>query len=489
MIEVLSVTSEAFPLIKTGGLADVAGALPEALAPHGVGMRTLIPGYPAVMAALGEGGRAVARLDDLYGGPARLVAGMAKGLDIIALDAPHLFNRPGNPYLSPDGVDWPDNWKRYAALSFVAGQIGLGLIEGYHPRVIHAHDWQAGLVPAYVKYGPSDQVRTVITVHNLAFQGHYGADIFGYLRLPEHAFSEGIEYFGGVGYLKAGLLAADAITTVSPTYAREVRTPEFGMALEGLLNARSDALYGILNGIDTVAWDPATDQSLARTFAANTVHLRAENRAALEQRFGLEPGNGPLFGVVSRLTWQKGMDMLLANIDLLVGSGGRLCVLGSGEPELENGLRAAAGRHPGKVAIITGYDEALSHLIQGGADVMLVPSRFEPCGLTQMYGLRYGCVPLVARVGGLNDTVIDANEAALDAGVATGIQFAPADATGLADGLRRTFALFHQPKTWLKMQRRAMKSDVSWERSARKYADLYAKLLGTEIRHDDDQDH
>lgn len=487
MIEVLSITSEAFPLIKTGGLADVAGALPEALGPQGVVMRTLIPGYPAVMDKL-ERPQVTATLDDLFGGPARLLAGRAGGLDILALDAPHLYARPGNPYLSPDGVDWPDNWKRFAALSYVASQISLGLVEGYHPEMLHAHDWQAGLVPAYVKYGPSDRVRTVLTIHNLAFQGHYGWDIFSQLRLPDHAFGEGLEYFGGVGYLKAGLMAADAITTVSPTYAREVRTPEFGMALDGLLVARADVLTGILNGIDINAWDPATDANLSRTYSNGTIHLRAENKAALAARFHLEDGPGPLFGVVSRLTWQKGVDMLLANVDSLVVQGGRLCILGSGEAELENGLRAAAARHPGKVSIIVGYDEGLSHLVQGGADVMLVPSRFEPCGLTQLYGLRYGCIPLVSRVGGLNDTIIDANEAAIEAGVATGVQFAPADATGLADGIRRTIELFADRKAWTKMQRRAMKSDVSWDRSAQKYADLYAKLLGRRREHDDQDD-
>lgn len=486
MIEVLSITSEAFPLIKTGGLADVAGALPDALVPQGVATRTLIPGYPAVMAKL-ESPRVAASLDHLFGGPARVVAGRAGSLDILALDAPHLFDRPGNPYLSPDGVDWPDNWRRFAGLSYVGGQIALGLIDTYHPQIVHAHDWQAALAPAYVKYSHSDQVRTVMTIHNMAFQGHYGADIFRHLHLPDHAFGEGVEYFGGVGYLKAGLMAADAITTVSPTYAREIRTPEFGMALDGLLNARADVLYGILNGIDTTEWNPATDPNLARTYSNGTIHLRAENKAALVERFGLEPGAGPLFGVVSRLTWQKGMDMLLANIDGLVAHGGRLCILGSGEAEIEHGLRVAAGRHPGKVSIIVGYDEGMSHLVQGGADVMLVPSRFEPCGLTQLYGLRYGCIPLVSRLGGLNDTLIDANEAAIEAGVATGIQFAPADAAGLADGISRTIALFADAKAWTKMQRRAMKADVSWDRSARKYADLYAKLLGRR-RDNDDQD-
>lgn len=478
MIEVLSVTSEIYPLIKTGGLADVAGALPAALAESGVSMRTLVPGYPAVTSRM-EDGREVAQFDDLFGVTGRLIAGRVAGLDLIVLDAPALYDRPGNPYMSPDGWDWPDNWKRFAALSWVASELGLGLVPGYRPNVIHAHDWQAGLVPAYVKYGPSSTLKTVITVHNMAFQGTFGADIFGQLRLPAHAFSvEGVEYYGGVGYLKAGVECADVVTTVSPTYAAEIRTPAFGMGLDGLLNNRSTTVFGVLNGIDMEAWNPGSDTALAQTFTAGTIQGRLANKRALQDAFGLEPLNGPLFSVVSRLTWQKGIDLLAANIDMLVDEGGQLAVLGSGEAELENAIRAAAMRHPGKVGLVTGYNETLSHLVQGGADVMVVPSRFEPCGLTQLYALRYGCVPLVSRVGGLNDTVIDANVAALQAEVATGVQFGPPDEGALANAIRRTLALYADDKSWKKMQRRGMKSDVSWASSAARYAQIYASLTG-----------
>jgi starch synthase len=479
MIEVLSVTSEIYPLIKTGGLADVAGALPAALAESGVSMRTLVPGYPAITSKL-NGSREVARFDDLFGVPARLVAARIEGLDLIVLDAPVLYDRPGNPYMGPEGWDWPDNWKRFAALSWVASELGLGLVEGYRPQVLHAHDWQAGLVPAYVKYGPSSTLKTVITVHNMAFQGNFGADIFPQLRLPPHAFSlEGVEYYGGVGYLKAGVECADIVTTVSPTYAAEIRTPDFGMGLDGLLNNRSETVFGLLNGIDMAAWNPATDAALAQTFTASTVQSRQINKRAVQEAFGLEALDGPLFSVVSRLTWQKGIDLLVANIDLLVENGAQLAVLGSGETELENSVRAATQRHPGKVGLVTGYNEKLSHLVQGGADVIVVPSRFEPCGLTQMYALRYGCIPLVSRVGGLNDTVIDANVAALQAEVATGVQFGPPTEAALANALRRTLALYADDKSWKKMQRRGMKSDVSWETSAARYAQIYASLTGT----------
>ena len=486
MIEVLSVASEAFPLIKTGGLADVVGALPAALAPHGVSMRVLLPGYPKVMDGL-EGGRQVLWLDDFFGGKARLVAGRANGLDVIAIDAPHLYDRPGNPYVGADGKDWPDNWQRFAALSFAAYELSRGAIEGYTPDILHCHDWQSGLAPAYVAFNAPTRVKTVMTVHNIAFQGVFGWDVFNGLRLDFQAANTGtIEYFGSIGYLKAGLQVADAITTVSPTYAYEMSTAAYGMGLEGLLQARSDVVTGILNGIDASEWNPGTDPALPQTYGASTVFERTKNKRTLEERFGLDAGDGPIFSVVSRLTWQKGLDMLPGEVDSLIAHGGRLIVLGSGDPAIENALAGAALRHPGKVGVIIGYDEKLSHLIQGGADAILIPSRFEPCGLTQLYGLRYGCVPVVSRVGGLADTVIDANEAAVEAGVATGVVFSPATEESLGEAIRRTIALYARPKVWHKMQRRGMKSDVSWELSAEKYADLYASLLGHKL--DDDTD-
>ena len=486
MIEVLSVASEVYPLIKTGGLADVAGALPAALAPLGVSMRTLVPGYPAVTGQM-AGGRVVAQMGDYFGGEARLLAGRAGDLDLIVLDAPHLFDRPGNPYQMPDGSDWPDNWRRFAALSFAAYELGRGLVEGYRPQILHAHDWQAGLVSAYVTYNAPTRVKTVQTVHNLAFQGVFGWDVFGELRLDFRAADEGaIAYFGNIGYLKVGLQCADALTTVSPTYAHEIRTAAYGMGLEGLLQARAADLHGILNGIDDRSWNPANDPALVETYAAGSTQKRQGNKSELAKRFGLEDGPGPLFAVVSRLTWQKGIDLLAECIDGLVQQGGRLAVLGAGDPTLENAIRGAAMRHPGRVGIVTGYDEDLSHLLQGGADIMVIPSRFEPCGLTQLYGLRYGCVPLVSRVGGLADTVIDANEAAVEAGAATGIVFAPATEEALAEAIRRAIQLYGREKVWKKMQRRGMKTDVSWEASARKYATLYSNLLG--LKRDDDPD-
>lgn len=479
MIEVLSVASEVYPLIKTGGLADVAGALPGAMGPHGVTMRTLVPGYPAVIGKM-AGGRVVREIDDLFGVPAKLIAGRVEGLDVIVIDAPILYDRPGNPYLSPDGVDWPDNWKRFAALGWVAAELGLGLVEGYRPQVIHCHDWQAGLAPAYIKFSQNDQVKTIMTVHNMAFKGAFHSDIFAQLRLPPQAYGlGGVEFYGGVSYLKAGMECAHYVTTVSPNYADEIRTPEFGLGLEGLLNSRAETVVGILNGIDTDAWNPAVDPALTKNFTVNTLHNRRFNKQAVVEQFGLDGVDGPLFCVISRLTDQKGMDLLLQVADGLVALGGRLAVLGSGEAYLEDGFRHLVTQYPGKIGIIVGYNEALSHLMQGGCDAIVIPSRFEPCGLTQMYGLRYGCVPVVSRIGGLADTVIDANPAAVMAEVATGVVFDANSAHMLYEALRKTVGLYGDAKTWKKMQRRGMKSDVSWETSAARYAELYATLIGS----------
>jgi starch synthase len=476
-MKILSVASEAFPLVKTGGLADVVGALPPALAGHGVAMTTMLPGYPAVMARL-KGKKTLRSYPDLFGGKASLVRAEAGELDLIVLDAPHLYERSGGPYGDAGGADWPDNWRRFAALGRAAADVAGGQARGYAPDLVHAHDWQGAMAIAYMRYGTAPVRPSVMTVHNLAFQGQFPLSIFPELGLPAAALAvDGVEYYGGVGFLKAGLQAASAITTVSPTYAQEIRTPEFGMGLEGLVNARAADLHGIVNGIDVEVWNPGTDPHLVATFTSRSLGARRANKAVLEERFGLDRDPGPLFSVVSRLTWQKGMDVLAAAIDGLVATGARLAVLGSGDAGIEGALLAGAARHRGRVGIVIGYDEALSHLLQGGADATLIPSRFEPCGLTQLYGLRYGCVPIVARTGGLADTVIDANEAALAAGVATGFQFALTSPGGFEHALRRAAAAYADRKVWSSLQKQGMKSDVSWSRSAARYAELYRSLL------------
>ncbi len=476
MTKVLSVASEVYPLVKTGGLADVVGALPAALALKGVEMRTLVPGYPKVMAAISNV-ETVLTIHTL-GGEAKLKSAKGGGLDLFVIDAPHLYIRDGGIYGDAAGLDWADNWMRFGVLSQVAARIAEGEVPGFVPDIVHAHDWQAGLAPAYLKYGKAYATPSILTVHNLAFQGRYAADIFPALGLPSHAYGmDGIEYFGGVGYLKAGLQAAWAVTTVSPTYAREIRSSEFGMGLDGLLNARSSSVHGIVNGIDIDVWNPEVDKDIPKQFTVKSLSSRNLNRKALEKKFGLSAGTGPIFVVISRLTWQKGLDLLSAAADMIVAQGGSLAVLGSGDAAIEAQLHACAARHKGKVGVVIGYDEGLSHLMQAGGDAILIPSRFEPCGLTQLYALRYGCVPVVARTGGLADTVIDANDAALSMKVATGLQFAPVDTASLNDVIARTFALFADKPTWTAMQVAGMGSDVSWDRSAGAYNNLYNSLL------------
>ncbi|MGB3538587.1 MAG: glycogen synthase GlgA [Mesorhizobium sp.] len=476
-MQVLSVTPEIYPLIKTGGLADVTGALPIALAGKGVAMRTLIPGYPAVMDGFRKK-KAVLSYPKLQGGKASVHAVQLEGLDLFVLDAPHLFDRPGGPYGDAAGADWQDNWRRFAALGQVGADIAAGVVSGYMPDLVHAHDWQSAMTLAYMRYGKAAGTPSVMTVHNLAFQGQFGAGIFAELGLPAAAMAlDGVEYYGGVGFLKAGLQAARAITTVSPTYAQEIRTPEFGMGLDGLITMRAADLHGIVNGIDTDVWNPATDTHLAANYSAKTLKARKANKAAVEERFSLDRDLSPIVCVVSRLTWQKGIDLLASTVDGLVAAGARLAILGAGDTGLEGALLAAAARHRGRVGVVIGYDEGLSHLMQGGCDAIVIPSRFEPCGLTQLYGLRYGCVPVVARTGGLADTVIDANEAAVSAGVATGLMFAPNDAAALLHGVQRMVSIHQNPVMWASIQRQGMKADLSWGRSAEKYAALYRSLL------------
>lgn len=476
-MRVLSVTSEAAPLIKTGGLADVAGALPAALAPHGVAVTTLVPGYPKVLAGLSKP-RAVHKWDDLLGAPARLVKGTLGAHPLLVLDAPALFARDGGPYADAAGRDWQDNWRRFAALARAAADLAGGAVKGQRFDLVHAHDWQTGLVPAYLAFTGGGTVPSVMTIHNMAFQGYFPAEVFPQLGLPPEAWSvDGVESYGGVGFLKAGMQLADAITTVSPTYAREIRSVEFGMGLEGVVLARSHRVHGILNGIDPGEWNPATDPHLAARFTAGKLAARVKNKRALEREFALEPGDGPLFIVVSRLTWQKGMDLLPGVLDHLVGIGGRLALLGSGDAEIEAGLHQAAARHPGRIGIRIGYDEPLAHRLQGGGDAILVPSRFEPCGLTQLYGLAYGCIPVVARTGGLADTVIDANPAALAAGVATGVQMNAASPEALAMAVSRTVDLYGDASAWKQVQKNAMTADFSWGASGAAYAALYRQLI------------
>lgn len=477
-LRVLSVASEIYPLVKTGGLADVTGALPGALKGCGVAMRTLVPGYPDVLAAM-PAAEALLQLQNFYGGPARLLGGSHDGLDLLVLDAPHLFARPGNPYLAPDGKDWPDNGLRFAALARMAANIGLGAVPSFVPDVVHTHDWQAALAPAFLHFHGDPRPGTVITVHNLAYQGLFPHEMLETIGLPPASFSiHGVEYYGKISFLKAGLQFADRITTVSPTYALEIKGDEGGMGLGGLLRERFAVLSGILNGIDIAVWNPATDPNIAARFSVDAPGQRAANKVALQQRFGLAPKpDAPLLGVISRLSWQKGLDLLLANLDTILDEGMQLALLGSGDQDLQESYSAAAKAHPGRIGVVIGYDEPLAHLIQAGSDALVVPSRFEPCGLTQLCALRYGAVPIVARVGGLEDTVVDAADAG--SSHATGFKFGPVTADNLAGALRRAGIAFHDKPAWRNLQRNGMATDVSWHNRASRYADLYREILAT----------
>lgn len=469
-MKVLSVASELAPLVKTGGLADVAGALPAALAGQGVEMRSLLPGYPAVMAALSEP-ETVAEIDSCQGAPAHLLSCKVQGVDLLVLDAPHLYDRTGSIYLGPDGKDWPDNPERYAALCHLGAEIGAGLLAGWRPDLVHCHDWQAGLLPYYLKRR-AIRVPSVLTVHNIAFQGLTPMDRAGALGIDVADLeAEGVEYWGKISALKAGLVFADRLTTVSPTYAEELMTPEFGMGLDGVLRARRADLSGILNGIDLEVWSPEVD---AHIQPYKTPRGKAANRKALREEFGLPEAHGPLCVVVSRMTEQKGLDLLLDALPALLARGGQLALLGSGDPALEAAYREIDDPN---VSVRLGYDEALSHRMIAGGDAILVPSRFEPCGLTQLYGLRYGTIPVVALTGGLADTVIPATPATLARQVATGLQFHPVTSGALTNALMRLCDLFEAPEIWSKTQRNAMAQPVGWAPSAEAYARLYADLL------------
>jgi starch synthase len=441
-----------------------------------------VPGYPAVMDQLTEA-QELFEWPMFFGGAARLIQGMCGELKLFVLDAPHLFARPGNPYLSPDGKDWPDNGLRFAALARMAENIGLGVVASFVPDIIHAHDWQAGLTPAYLHYSGRSSPATVMTVHNLGFQGQFPREMLEEFGLPLQSYTmHGVEYYGTIGFLKAGLQFADRITTVSPTYAREIQTEEGGMGLAGLLRDRAGDISGILNGVDIAVWNPATDPHIAGRFDAGDIETRAVNKTALQERIAIDISPDKfLLGVISRLSWQKGLDLLLETLPTMLGEGMQLALLGSGDADLQERYRQAAEANPGQIVVI-GYDEELAHLIQAGSDGLAVPSRFEPCGLTQLCALRYGAVPIVSHVGGLEDTVVDADEAAIANGTATGFKFAPVSAESLAGALRRAHAIFQDKPAWRKLQHAGLATDVSWRSPASRYAELYRELVEMRYR-------
>jgi len=479
-LKVLFATSEVAPLIKTGGLADVSGALTGTLMGLGVDVRVLVPGYPQVMDALKTRGKA-ANLPSLPGvPPATLIASkLPSGVPLLVIDCA-LYQRGGGPYQDTSGSDWPDNDLRFGMLSWIGALLSAPDSPfSWRPDIVHCNDWQTALIPVHLNYAASPRARTMVTIHNLAFQGVFPPQTAGRVGLPPQAFAmDGVEYYGNMSFLKGGLQYADRITTVSPSYAEEIQGEPLGMGLQGLLARRRDALTGILNGIDTDAWDPESDPYIERYYNASRISAKDDNKRALQLRMGLDDAPEiPLFGVVSRLTQQKGHDLTAAIAEAIVRMPAQLAVLGSGDVALQQQFRAIAAKHPGKIAVQIGFDEGLSHQIEAGADIFLMPSRFEPSGLNQMYSQRYGTPPVVHATGGLRDTVVDTNPDTLKKRRATGFVFAPLDAATLLETCQRAAAAFHDKKLWRQIQKYGMARDFGWEGRAQQYLDLYRAMV------------
>jgi starch synthase len=481
-MKVLHVAAEIFPLVKTGGLADVLGALPQALIAQGADVRLLLPGLPAIADAVSHQ-KLVCELGPCFGA-ARVSLRLGRmpysKVPVYVIDAPLLYRRPGSPYQADDGSEWPDNAQRFALLGWVGAQLACGgLDRAWQPELLHAHDWHAAMACAYLAAHPSGSVASVFTVHNLAYQGLFPSGDFPLLGLSSRFMaSTGLEYHQQLSFMKAGLKFAQRVTTVSPTYAREIATHEFGFGLDGVIRGRGADVSGVLNGVDGAVWDPATDAGLPTRYSASQLDGKARCKLALQTELGLAlQADAPLFGVVSRLTSQKGLDLVLGALPGLLRRGGQLALQGAGDPSLEAAFVAAARANPAQVAVRVGYDEAFAHRLIGGADAILVPSRFEPCGLTQLYGLRYGTVPVVRRVGGLADTVVDATDEALADDRATGFSFDAATPAALDAAVQRAIAAYAQPVRWRALMRRGMAQDFSWRGAAQKYVALYRELM------------
>ena len=480
-MDILFASSEAHPLIKTGGLADVSGSLPRAIRNSKQEIRLILPAYPAAVEGAGVL-KTVATLD-LPGAsePVRLLQGRLPHtrVRLYLVDCPEYFDRDGGPYSTPAGPDWPDNADRFALFSHAVCTVAMnraGL--DWQPQLVHCNDWQTGLVPALLSQ-ETKRPATLFTIHNLAYQGLFDWPAFQRLGLPSEWWTmDGLEFHGHLSFIKGGLVFADWINTVSPRYAEEIRTEEFGCGLEGLLEHRKSQLSGILNGVDYRTWSPGRDPLIVRRYTARSLRLKLENKRALQAAFGLpDDPFVPLFAHVGRLVDQKGIDLILQLLPQLLKRHMQLIILGTGQPALETALRTAGQKHPDRIGVRIEYDEALSHQLEAGADAFLMPSRFEPCGLNQLYSLRYGTPPVVNNTGGLADSVVDASDANLEAGTATGFVFDKPEPTPLLDTIDRTLALFAEPDRWKQLLQTGMHQDFSWTRSAATYLDLYTKLV------------
>lgn len=479
-LKILFAVAEAYPLVKTGGLGDVAAALPAALMRAGMDVRVMLPAYPHVLNMLKEV-RPGPDLGVVLGGhSARLLESVMPdtGVKLLLVDCPALYARGGNIYQNFTGEDWPDNHLRFGLLARAAAMIAVaGQMSGWRPDVLHANDWHTGLAPYYMRAWGGGIPKSVFTIHNMVYQGLFEGDVLADLAIPGDVPPPGIEFWGRASFLKAGLVYADRVTTVSPTYAREVRAPAFGEGLDGVVRARRDMVAGIVNGIDETVWNPATDPAIAARYDAGHLAAKAANKAALKELGLAVSPERPVLGIVSRLVRQKGIDLVLDALPAILKEGAQLIVLGSGESALEDRLRAAAAMHPGDVAAVIGYDEKLAHRVIAGADMILMPSRFEPCGLTQLYGQRYGSLPIAHRVGGLADTVHDLED---------GFAFTALSAPEIAKAIRRAVARYRNPPAWRALQTAAMAKHTGWDACAALYLDLYEDLTGTDDRHGTD---
>ncbi|MDE2183257.1 MAG: glycogen synthase GlgA [Alphaproteobacteria bacterium] len=491
-MRVLFVTAEAYPLAKTGGLADVCRALPLALMHRGIDVRLLLPGYPRAYTRI-ERPRIVAKLPTMLGiSDATLVGGVFPdtNLPVMLIDSPTLFRRGGGLYQDIEGQDWPDNAQRFAFLARVGMAVAVAETKiGWVPDVIHANDWHAGLLPLMLRQSAEPRPKTVFTTHNMAFQGNFPTDVLPSIGVsPEFLVDGGIEFYGQVSYLKAGLNYADRVTTVSPTYASEIVTPEFGCGMEGIVRARGADFSGILNGIDDALWNPATDPYLAHNYRESDISGKRACKTALQREFGLpiDPDK-PLIGFVSRITHQKMADVILAALPWIAEQDAQVAIVGEGDPSLEAALTETRERYAENVALTVGYDEPLAHQLQAASDILLAPARFEPCGLTQLYALRYGTLPVVRRTGGLADTVVDATATSIADRSATGFVFDDADLESLKSAVGRALALYREPLTWRRLQIQAMSQNFSWDASAAKYAALYSDLTGAPLTEEDDE--
>jgi starch synthase len=483
-MKVLFAASEVFPLVKTGGLADVAGALPAALGHAGVDVRLLMPGYPEAMDKV-EGKRPVGSLGDPLGvgEEARLVSARipGSGVPVWLIDCPALYGRAGNPYLDATGHDWPDNAQRFGLLSWAAAHLATdGSPVKWRPQLIHGNDWQTGLTPALLRGWNVAAPPTVFTIHNIAYQGLFPKDLVPKLGLAWDDFvMDGFEYWDQLSFLKAGLAFSDALTTVSPRYAKEIQTPSFGCGMEGLLAHRADVLSGILNGVDYAVWSPVADPHIPHPYdPAKGLEGKALNKRALQAKLGLkQDARAPLMVVVSRLADQKGMDLVLGALPAILKAGAQLAVVGTGDRTLEDGFKAASANNPSQVAVHIGYSEELAHVLMAAGDMLLLPSRFEPCGLTQFYAFRYGTVPVAHATGGLADTVVDTSYDGLMTGTANGFVFEHANVGAFQWAIERALAMFATKEQWRKVQMAGIYQDFSWDKSAARYVELYRSLI------------